>query len=626
MPLPIQFSSVPSPVALLQPGRSTVWNPGMTSVGGIPARNTIYATIAAASYGNGTVDAAAGIQAVLNACPAGQVVLLGPGNFLVNDILLISTAITLRGSGATQTILTKGNGVRGRTTTPVPGSTGIFEPTDPGSYGYDAKPIIIVGPSRYPGPDNSTSTGLTADGVADAFSVTVASTAGFSVGQIALLDELSGATWQATPPNFPGNALVWRSDRIAWNMHLPVQAFQDDCAHSDINGPYDVTPGDHPGSMSWFCRTDRPTCEVKEIASISGNTITFTSPLHISYRTANTAQLTRYTVSGSQSGANSVHVKNAGVESLTVQGGADGQIRFECAAYCWAKDVENTQWLGEGFTINGSFRIEIRGCWAHKGAWPQPGGGGYAISFATGGAEALIEDNIIHDTCKCMVARCSGAGSVIAYNYTDDAWDQYDPTWQEVHLNASHMAGPHHVLFEGNHGPNFDSDYTHGNAIYMTVFRNRLTGVRANFSGLGNARAVGAAYGSWWFSIIGNVLGVSGGMAGWVYDASAMSSGTDWSQKAVWKIGYDPERFGMSADPDTINTLVRGGNYDYVTNSVHWETLTARSMPNSLYLSGKPSFFGSLTWPWVDATGSTQVYTLPAKLRLDNGTPFAPPP
>jgi len=41
-----------------------------------------------------------------------------------------------------------------------------------------------------------------------------------------------------------------------------------------------------------------------------------------------------------------------------------------------------------------------------------------------------------------------------------------------------------------------------------------------------------------------------------------------------------------------------------------------RTIPDSLYLSGKPAFFGSNTWPWVDPnTGA--VYTLPAKARFE---------
>ena len=40
--------------------RRTVWNPGIP--GGIPSRTTICATVAAATYGNGTTDATAAIQ------------------------------------------------------------------------------------------------------------------------------------------------------------------------------------------------------------------------------------------------------------------------------------------------------------------------------------------------------------------------------------------------------------------------------------------------------------------------------------------------------------------------------------------------------------------------------------
>ena len=62
--------------------------------------------------------------------------------------------------------------------------------------------------------------------------------------------------------------------------------------------------------------------------------------------------------------------------------------------------------------------------------------------------------------------------------------------------------------------------------------------------------------------------------------------------------------------------MVRDGNFDYVTNTVRWDH-EPRVLPDSLYLTGKPAFFGNLRWPWVDPTGSTKVYTLPARVRFD---------
>src|SRR5262249_42079693 len=238
-----------------------------------------------------------------------------------------------------------------------------------------------IGPQRWPGPDNATSKNLTVDGQQGATAVTIANAAGFAAGQFVLLDEMSGASWQAVPSGFgcannlqptPCPPQVWQGDEVAWNMHFPEQKFQDDNDNSNVSGPYDTTPGVLPAAMSWFSRMDRPTNEIKEIASVSGSTITFTSPLSIKYRVSHTPHLTRYTAGGGA--GNSVHETNAGVENLSMYGGADGELRFENAAYSWAKNVEVTQWIGEGVAINGSFRIEVRDSYLHTGSWPEPGG------------------------------------------------------------------------------------------------------------------------------------------------------------------------------------------------------------------------------------------------------------
>lgn len=602
--------SIPSSSVILPSDRATAWDPGLMSVGGIPNRTAIYTTLQASAYGDGAQNASAGIQAAIDACPAGQVVKLSAGTFTVNNYLLVNKGITLRGAGPDSTILQKTNGAKPRTSP--------MQPVDPSSYSYDPQPVIIIGPNRWPKVDETTSQNLAADGSQGANSVTLANATGFSAGQFVLLDELSGASWQNTPTGFPSNAKVWQGDRVAWNMHLPMQQWQDDNSYSDATGPYDLngTTRTLPNAMSWFSRTDRPTCEIKEIASVNGNAVTFTTPLHISYRTSHTAQLTRYT-------GDNVHVKNAGVEDVTVLGGADGQVRFEAAAYCWARNIENTQWIGEGFAVNNSFRIEIRDSYIHDGSWPEPGGAGYAISFADAASEILVENNISINTCKVMVVRSCGAGSVFGYNYTDDAWDFDTPTWVEVGINASHMAGPHHVLFEGNYSPNADNDYTHGNSIYITFFRNWLSGQRRSFTDAGNVRAAGLAYGSWWFSFIANVLGRQNQMSGWVYEDPAMTgNNADWRDQDIWKLGYDPERWDMYADPLTLSTAIRHGNFDYVNNSIKWDSsISDHTLPNSLYLAAKPAFFGCRTWPWVQPEGATKLYSLPAKDRFEGLDP-----
>ncbi|MGY3451451.1 hypothetical protein ACVILH_003793 [Bradyrhizobium sp. USDA 4353] len=624
------LGSAGSAATLLPADRVAVWTPGLMSAGGIPNRTTIYRALSPSG-----ADDTPAIQAALYAAPIGQVVMLGPGTFVLNEPLLISRPVTLRGSGAGVTKLVKPNGARARTSAVIAGTKGILTPVDPSSYAYDPKPVIIVGPSRWNnGPDSTASRSLVADGSQGATSITLANAAPLRAGDIVLLDEVSGASWQATPSGFPSNARVWQGDRVAWNMHNPVQPGDDNGA-ANAAGPYDQTPGVLPKSMSWFARVDRATSEIKEIASVSGATVTFTSPLTISYRTSHDAQLTPYSTdpnSGSHAANNrDIHVAHVGVEDLSIIGGADGALRFETAAYSWAKAIEVTQWLGEGVAINNSFRVELRDSYIHAGSWPQPGGAGYALSLAWGSSEVLIENNILVDVCKTMVFRSSGAGSVVGYNYADDSFDFDNPGWVEVGINASHMAGSHHVLFEGNLSHNADSDFTHGNAIYLTFFRNHLTGQRQRFVDRSGLRTIGLAYGSWWDSFVGNVLGQSGRMRGWSYDDPSMAANAArWGQGGmgnIWMLGYDPERWTMGPDPKTLATVIRGGNFDYLTNTVVWtEGLQARPLPASLYLNAKPAFFGDLSWPWVDPAGDPKLHTLPAKARLDAGTPFAPAP
>jgi hypothetical protein len=570
-----------APAAILPADRATAWSPGIP--GGVPDRTTICANVNASTYGNGSVDASAGIQAALDGCPVGQVVQLSAGTFTVNDFVLLSKGVTLRGAGRATT-LQKTNGAK-------PGQLNVA----------DAQPILIIGPNRWPWSNDSTARNLTADAANGAYSVTVANASGFASGQFVILDEDNYQTgaWKPLPNRngSPTSVTIWATDRVVWQKHNPEDGADD---------PF-------PDAITWFMRSGRPVNELKEIASVSGNAITFTTPLHIGYRTSHTAQLTRYTPPN-------VHVKYAGIEDLRVIGGSDGAIRFQTAAYSWVKGVEITVWLDNGVAIQDSFRCELRDSYIHDAAWPYPGGGGYAIGVAGASSEILIENNIVLKANKMMVGLSSGAGSVVGYNYMDDGYIGNALDWHETGINGSHMVGSHHMLFEGNESFNYDSDNTHGSSIYHTVFRNHLIGYRRSFPGMGNARAAGLMFGSYWHSFVGNVLGDPARTTtanGWAYE----DPGTPWMEKDhIWRLGYDPTHWEQAPDPDVRKTVIREGNFDYVTNQVRWDT-APQTIPPSLYLTGKPAFFGSLPWPWVDPVGATRLYTLPARQRYDAGTP-----
>ncbi|HEX6737548.1 MAG TPA: glycosyl hydrolase family 28-related protein, partial [Vicinamibacteria bacterium] len=513
--------------------------------GGIPPRTTICATVQASTYQDGLLDATAGIQAAIDACPAGQVVRLSAGNFLVSAAqpITINKSVVLRGAGANATRLRK--------------------------VSTAANPLILIGQRWL---TEAASVNLTANAAKGATSITVASTAGFSAGQLVVVDELTD------------NAFVY------WGI--------DDAAQP--GGP----------ARGWFTRYDRPVGQMMEIAGISGNTVTFTTPLHLAFDTAHAAQLTRYTIP--------YGARYAGVEDLYVRGGMDDNITVRFAMYSWVKGVESDWSTGDSLALDFCFRCVIRDSYAHDTPSPYPGGAGYLLSVGQYTADSLVENNAFVNANKVMVMRASGGGNVIAYNYFDDGYIGSFPGWMETGLNASHLACPHSELFEGNQAFNIDGDDTWGGAVYNTFFRNHATGKRRSFPDIDSRRAIGLMYGHYYYSFVGNVLGTEKQSplpySGFVYEDS-------WPWRAdpigMWRLGYTPTDWNAPPEARVVETTHRHANFDYATGTVGWAEGFDKALPRSLYLKRKPAFFGKLRWPWVTPLGEVKVYTLPARARYE---------
>src|SRR5277367_3192633 len=132
-------------------------------------------------------------------------------------------------------------------------------------------------------------------------------------------------------------------------------------------------------------------------------------------------------------------------------------------------------------------------------------------------------------------------------------------------------------------------------------------------------------------SFIGNVLGESG--QGLLTEGSCNSpqsafldqmtttavwSGATNNQVPIWVFG-DRQGPSWTFVDSTIDTQTRTANWDwnssamicYAYGSVSTTSCSGVTVPNSFYLTSKPAFFGSQTWPWVDPTTGT-TYTLPA--------------
>jgi hypothetical protein len=564
--------------------RRTTWTPGLNAVGGIPVRTDIYRTLAPRG---GTGDDTATIQHALDTCPAGQVVKLSPGTFRIEGqgLRLRSPDCTLRGSGT---------GALGT----GEGGTRLIKADRDSNVNFA---VLYVGNSAS---HFSSSINLAADAVKGTNSVVLASAPRVVAGEIVLIDELTDD-----------------DPRVWW-------------------GPEHDSPGG--GSRRWFSRQDRSLTQMMEVTAVDGNTVTFSTPFHITFKAAYAAQMSRY---------QEPVLHRVGVEDLYVYGGmggdGHGNISVNLCAYCWVKGVESHWSVGSSIGFYGTFRSVLRDSYVHETPDPNPGGAGYLVALNSGASDNLIENNVMWSGNKDIVVRATGGGNVIAYNYMDDAYGGGYPNMPEAGLNAGHYTTPHMELLEGNYSHNYKGDSFWGNSIYITVFRNHLSGLRAArpplnaykvndypYMDFGARAAVDIQAHSDNTNLVGNVLGFSGQQLLSYRSPSYSDSQKAWSYEELsgftdgivnmWRIGSQ-QAGGWAWEPKTYETQLRDGNWDWVTRSQRWHGIggavgsgTPRPIPNSLYLTAKPDFFGSNPWPWVDpATGA--VTALPAKACLEQG-------
>jgi hypothetical protein len=574
--------------------RITTWNPGLNAVGGIPNRTTIYQTL---SPRGGSLDDTAAIQRALDACPPGQVVKLSPGTFNINGsgLYLRRSDCTLRGSGTGA--LGSGDG-----------GTRLIKADRDTNRNFA---ILYVGnnPGQF-----SSSINLAADAIKGANSLTLVSTPRVKAGDIVLVDQVTDD-----------------DPRVWW-------------------GPQHDPPGG--GSRRWFARQDRSLAQIMEVTAVNGNTVTFSTPFHITYKAEYAAQLSRY--------ANQV-LHGVGVEDLYVYGGmggdGHGNLSISLCAYCWVRNIEAHWSVGTSVGFYATFRSVLRDSYIHETPDPNPGGAGYLVGLNLGASDNLVENNVMWNGNKNIVMRATGGGNVIAYNYMDDSYGAAYPHSPEAGLNAGHYTTPHMELLEGNYSDNYKGDSYWGNSIYITVFRNWLSALRAARSPLntytfksGNCIykygdysgrvAVDVQAFSNYTNFVGNILGTSNQqLLGYNSNSCFNSTEVGWtyenlhrplSQNIVpmWNIGALQTRAGWQWVSNAYETQLRQGNWDWVTKSQIWyhsigatgssSNGTPQVIPGSLYLTAKPAFFGSNPWPWVNPSNGS-VTTLPAKACLEQG-------
>ena len=559
-----------SDAQVIAPSRVIDWtNAGI--VGGIPNRTTICATFSSGAT-------AAQINAAIASCPNGQVVFLNAGtyNFTTGLIFSNKSNVTLRGAGADVTSLVfSGNNACG---------------------GYNASICVMGNSTWYGSPYITTSTDWTAGYAKNATQITVASTAGLSVGQVVVLDQLNDTT-------DTGTVLV-----------------------CDTTGPPLCSrEGGSPG------RANRAQEQYVRVTAINGNVLTIWPGLHMpNWRSSQSPQVF---VFGPQSA--SIGIENLSINNLNA--GGMGGIVFHNAYQSWVQGVKSLYGRRNHVWLIQAAGIELRNNYFYG---PQSTASqSYAVeSFLA--SDCLIINNIFQHTTIPMIIG-NNTGSVYAYNYSiDDVY--YVATWMQP-SQLIHDAGVDNLLLEGNVGAGLQSDLFHGTSNFVTAFRNYYNGWETGKTQ--NTIPIQIQAKHRFYNFVGNVLGRSAYHNNY---QSTPPSGTN-GGTSIYVLGWSGQQGTTDNivtvnDPLVVTTSLRWGNYDTFTGTSRFlasevpsalsdypnPVPSSQTLPASQFLSSSPTWFvtpfGTVPWPPIgpDVAGGPgpggHAYKIPAQLCYENSS------
>jgi hypothetical protein len=352
---------------------------------------------------------------------------------------------------------------------------------------------------------------------------------------------------------------------------------------------------------------DRTLGQIVGVKAVNGNQVTLNLPLHWTYDTD--LDPWAYQVDAD------AMIHNAGLEDLSLTQDipeVEFMIEVDGAQYSWVKNVEIQNIQRRAMWIINSLQNEIRECYVHTGINGYGRDRGYGILLDVHSSNNLVEDNILSTIDGGGVMTAGGAsGNVIAYNYIhnilfDDLW------WLIASPSINHAPHPKMNLWEGDIGIKAEGDIIHGSSSHNTIFRSRMAGWQSDTITTRN-NAIEFAAKNTYMNVVGSVLGTPGKsnryevLPGQPYD--------DWSDMVIWTLGVGS---GVD-DPNVAATLLRHGNYDYVTNSVMWDPgISNHDIPDSLYLGGRPDWWCQETpWPPIGPDVAGYYNDIPAKRRFE---------
>ena len=568
----------------LPDGDTAIPNPTWASAGATIVNRTTQcgSTITAGS-------SIATLNTAITNCPANQFVLLGAGSFTFAGSINMKSNVTVRGSGANSTLITFTGG----------GCT--FQ----GHVCFDGDGATYMNNPRF-------STNWTAGYTRGTTQITLADASNVQIGYVLFLDQLDNST---TDP-FP----------VPWYCEVQIT-----CIVSGI----DKGGGSRDGRFHHQ--------EVRVTAK-TGNLVTVTPAImHTTWSSGRDpeAWFGNATITG------------AGLENLSVQGSGSTNhiISMTGATNSWVKGVRSIGPARSHVWMQIASHLTIRDSYFFNTA--SHASQSYGVEHM-GASSNLIENNIFQYVTAPIVFN-GGVGSVVGYNFTvNNVYDSV-PTHEFLFGGLwTHAGGVDYNLWEGNDTPGYQSDVQHAGSNFQTLLRNYLWGRERTQQQ--NTNPIYTRAQNRFHNILGNVLGITGYHT--QYEFTPSSGGNQ--HLSIYQLGVGYTGDGPANDANVKNSLLRWGNWDVVTSTADntsgdqtgvrwcgtsantgWSTRcgsasevptaiggnfqntvpSAETVPNSLYLSAKPAFFGAGTWPPIgpDVSGGSianlggHVYEIPAR-------------
>jgi hypothetical protein len=534
--------------------RVTRWNPGLASIGGIPARTTVFKTIAPSGG-----DDTANIQAALDACPPNQVVQLEAGTFSITGqgLVIGRSNVVLRGRGPDKTRLVKPPGTQ--------------------------FPVVIIGRRWY---KYTQPTDLVADGVKGRTQVAIAKELGLKKGELVVLDQKTNEALTYWGPNAPpaGPQRGWfcRYDRpigqvlevastngttVSFTTPLHIDFLKSSSAQLvrfspdpdgaplesvRVSGIEDLyvshgEGGDGGGNIHLFATAYSWVKNVESDAS-KGQGVNFDGAFRSELRDS----YVHSTVDPNPGGAGyGVGINTYSSDNLVENNAIWNFNKVDCFRSSGGGNVFGYNYLEDGFGAGYPTIVEV----------------GLNASHYTTPHHELFEGNE-------------------AFNFDSDTfWGNsiYITVFRNHFTGKRRSIPPVKVTDEMNHRA---VGLTHHHYWYSFI---------ANVLGTEGQRPAPAKT--------------------FVYEKNDAFG--DWTRAPMWQLGYDGSKWSPPQDSQVVATTIRHGNFDYVSGQVVWDPRYTRKLPPSFYLASKPAFLGSEPWPLVDPERTPKMSVLPARRRFD---------